>query len=399
MPSPKLEVDGVFGPLTNQAVLQYQKGVSIVVDGVVGKLTWYRLLKGDQVSVPLAFVPVTQTAARGPGSAPKSPPAFQKPQILTPPAVTAGIWEWPLEDKFAEALRRTGPKLPGSMRHEFEALVSPTNLGIIAGTLVIWAGSHAFGVGQIVDIALLVGGAVFLGIAVVDVVEDLGSFLAVTVNATNEEELDDAATHLARAIVVIGVVAFIALVAKVAKGRGGKGAIEEVPPEPAPAKNRLVPKAGPSEPPAVLKTGTTAKKFDYDLTPGRDVGQPIKFGQPSVNPNFSHDGKFSGASIDELAAKLKSGELSPDEFPVRYIWVNGEKTVVNNRSLTTLSKAGMKPTKTIDMTGKLPKEGDDSLPSVLQRLNEMGGKPSDTMPVRTAKDWSSPIRETVSLPE
>src|SRR4051812_31864631 len=40
-PSPQLAVDGIFGPLTHQGVLQYQRGVFVAPDGVVGQQTWY----------------------------------------------------------------------------------------------------------------------------------------------------------------------------------------------------------------------------------------------------------------------------------------------------------------------------------------------------------------------
>src|SRR5205814_10256314 len=104
----------------------------------------------------------------------------------------AGIWEWPLQDKFAEVLRRTPPRLPASMRKEFEALLSPTSLSIIAGTLVVWAGAHAFGVGEVIDVGLLIGGAFFIGMAVFDFASEVGDFLVVTSTATNEKDLDEA---------------------------------------------------------------------------------------------------------------------------------------------------------------------------------------------------------------
>src|SRR5438552_4118569 len=65
-PFPKLAVDGMFGPLTHQAVVQYQQGVSIAANGIVGKQTWYHLLKGDKASVSHASVPRPQPAACGP---------------------------------------------------------------------------------------------------------------------------------------------------------------------------------------------------------------------------------------------------------------------------------------------------------------------------------------------
>ena len=206
-PAPNLAIDGVFNPAVNQAVLQYQKGVAVPADGIVGKQTWYHLLKGERVTVGQASIP------------------------SLPPATAAGVWEWPLTDKFTEVLRRTGPKLPGSMQREFGALLSPASLEILAGTLVVWAGSHAFGVGEVVDIVLLAGGVLCLGLAVFDVAGELGDFLVVTSTATDEKDLDEAASHLAVAIAILGVAAFIALLAKVARVRSGRGGGSEAPPE------------------------------------------------------------------------------------------------------------------------------------------------------------------------
>jgi peptidoglycan hydrolase-like protein with peptidoglycan-binding domain len=40
----KLVVDGVFGRLTEAAVKAFQKSRGLVVDGIVGPLTWSKLL-------------------------------------------------------------------------------------------------------------------------------------------------------------------------------------------------------------------------------------------------------------------------------------------------------------------------------------------------------------------
>ena len=72
-PSPKLAGDGMFGSLTHQAVLQYQKGVSIAADGIVWKQTWYHLLKGNKATVLQASVPRTQLYASGSGATSESP--------------------------------------------------------------------------------------------------------------------------------------------------------------------------------------------------------------------------------------------------------------------------------------------------------------------------------------
>ena len=41
---PQLKVDGDFGPKTSAAAKAFQKAMKLVVDGIVGPITWNRLL-------------------------------------------------------------------------------------------------------------------------------------------------------------------------------------------------------------------------------------------------------------------------------------------------------------------------------------------------------------------
>ncbi|NRT88517.1 hypothetical protein [Clostridium beijerinckii] len=107
----------------------------------------------------------------------------------------------------------------------------------------------------------------------------------------------------------------------------------------------------------------------------------IYFGQKSVSPNFSERGKFKGQSIESIAEKLKTGELSPDDLPIEYIIRDGKMITLNNRSLTALSKAGLRPTKFINQTGNIFFEK-----QITERLAEMGGKPSISMYIRKLKE-------------
>ena len=150
-------------------------------------------------------------------------------------------------------------------------------------------------------------------------------------------------------------------------------------------------------------------KSKYDLTP-RSHDCPVFFGQASVQMQFSGSGIFRKATLNEVAAMLKAGKLSPDEIPIGFIWVDGKRVTVSNRSLTVLYRAGMRPTKLIDQSGKLPLQGSESLEAVLRRLDAMAGKPSTEMLVRTAGlgsdgrprqsiDWQAPIGDIVGMPE
>ena len=219
-PCPGLAIDAVFGPVTEQAVIEYQKGVSIEADGIVGGHTWYHLVKGDRAVTVQPPAARNELAGSGPANVAKT--VVNLPVAITALPAAPGIWEWPLDKKFADVLQRTAPKLPANMRHEFLGLLSPTNIAIMATCLVAWAGSHAFGVGEAIDVLLVGVGMLFVGMAIIDVAKEVGDCVLETTGATDEKDLEEAASHLARAIAIIGVLAFIALFAKVARGLGRK---------------------------------------------------------------------------------------------------------------------------------------------------------------------------------
>jgi hypothetical protein len=138
-----------------------------------------------------------------------------------------------------------------------------------------------------------------------------------------------------------------------------------------------------------------AKKIDT-LEPGG----PIYFGQQAVGPSFSDNHPiFAQKTLQEVSGMLKAGTISPDEFPIFYVVYNGRKVTLNNRSLTLLSLAGMKPTKTINATGSLSVDPHDAdgIQSFLQRMRELPEFPMTKMPVRYTKAWDSEIAFNVDL--
>jgi hypothetical protein len=150
-------------------------------------------------------------------------------------------------------------------------------------------------------------------------------------------------------------------------------------------------------------------KIKYDLS-RKDHKCPIYFGQANAQSRFSGSGRFTRMALADLVAKLKAGEISPDDFPIQFIWVDGKRVTLNNRSLTALYKAGKRPTKLIDRTETPSAQSHEELASALRRLEGMAGKPSTEMLVRTAglgadgqpkepSDWDAPIGEIVSMPD
>jgi len=100
----------------------------------------------------------------------------------------------------------------------------------------------------------------------------------------------------------------------------------------------------------------------------------ILFGQASVKSTFAH-GPHAGRTIGQVAQDLRAGTISPDSLPVEYVIRNGQAIALNNRTLLALTRAGMQPTVTRNLTGNRAAEA--LLDSHLQ-----GGMPSNVIRVR-----------------
>jgi hypothetical protein len=138
------------------------------------------------------------------------------------PVYKAEVADMPLAQRFEIVLWRTAPRLPGEMQDEFAALLSPMNLIIIVGTLVVWAGSHYFGIGFIADALLLAAAGIFLGAQIISAATDFFMAVRMTYEAKTDEDLTLAAQYLANFVAVVGVAAFSALVMKGARAVGPK---------------------------------------------------------------------------------------------------------------------------------------------------------------------------------
>ena len=115
------------------------------------------------------------------------------------------------KEKIVAAMVRSKHYLPAAIGAQIDALLSPANVGIVVGTLALWAGSHFFGVGEIVDVALLLVGAFFIGWSITDVLENLVRFARTALTARNDADLDTAARAFAAAVTTAGITAVTAL--------------------------------------------------------------------------------------------------------------------------------------------------------------------------------------------
>lgn len=109
------------------------------------------------------------------------------------------------EARLEAVFRKAAVLLPGDLGRHLLALVSPESLAIMAGVIVIWAASHFAGVGEIADVALLVGGWLTIGAGAWTGCHKLLSFALTTRSARSEADLDQAARDLAEAVTVLGV--------------------------------------------------------------------------------------------------------------------------------------------------------------------------------------------------
>jgi hypothetical protein len=114
-------------------------------------------------------------------------------------------------DRLAEVLKRSKKNFGPDIGNAIDSLLSPANLTIMAGMLVVWAGSHFFGVGEIVDVLLLIVGAFTIGWSITDVAEDLYNFADHTINAKSEADLDRAAQAFSHAVVLAGITVIMAI--------------------------------------------------------------------------------------------------------------------------------------------------------------------------------------------
>jgi len=97
---------------------------------------------------------------------------------------------------------------------------------------------------------------------------------------------------------------------------------------------------------------------------GRIDPKSIRFSQDSIAPNFRNN----GGSVQELAAKLKSGQVDPSTIPsIRIVVKDGKVFTLDNRRLRAFQEAGIDiPFKKLD---SIPKRDLDKFSTIYEGVD------------------------------
>lgn len=130
------------------------------------------------------------------------------------PAFDASIANMSPADKLGEAIRRSTHHMGPEAAEQVKALLTPQSLAVMAGFGAAWLASHAFGVGEVADLLLIVGGGVALGWSVFSLAEELFDFFRGALTAKTSQDLDIAGDHFAKAVAIGGITLILSLVTK-----------------------------------------------------------------------------------------------------------------------------------------------------------------------------------------
>ena len=176
-------------------------------------------------------------------------------------------------EKLEKAIRRSIPLLPPEAQQQVREMLSLSSLIIISGTLTVWAGSHLIGVGEIIDLILLLAGSAVLGASFGRGAIELQNFAITAIRAQNDSDIDRAAQHFAKAVNILGISIVSALLLR-RSAKVGKLS---------PKVKEGLPNVGPR-----LAGGKPTIKGSYSL-PSRILGETDSWGNITINLNKSAD--------------------------------------------------------------------------------------------------------------
>jgi len=121
------------------------------------------------------------------------------------------VASWDFETKLKGTFEFALPKLGPDSAQQLRQLISPESLGIMAGVLVVWVVAQGFGVGELIDVVILVVGVFAIGMSIFTGLDHLYDAVVGTYHAKTENDLKSADSKLAEAISILGVQAVLAI--------------------------------------------------------------------------------------------------------------------------------------------------------------------------------------------
>jgi hypothetical protein len=174
---------------------------------------------------------------------------------------------------------------------------------IMSATIVAWAGSHAVGLGEIIDFLLLALGFMYVGFSVFAGAGELVDFIQGALGATTHADLNDAGHHFARAVTLLGISAIQALLLR-GPVKAYRNSLRPQPPFPAPPPPGTPPTTRyvPRLPNGGL--GRTGPYGDVEVSLAQSAkGQVESLGHELVHRFFSPMAKVLRQVRAEVAAK------------------------------------------------------------------------------------------------
>lgn len=104
-------------------------------------------------------------------------------------------------ERLLEAAYRALPLVPEEIRERVAELLTPEAMAALAGIAVVWAGSHFFGVGEVLDVVLAGVTVVAVGWDAIKALRGFARYYECAVHAHSDRDMEKAARYFAEAIV------------------------------------------------------------------------------------------------------------------------------------------------------------------------------------------------------
>jgi hypothetical protein len=116
-------------------------------------------------------------------------------------------------DKLTQAMQQSVGKLPGELQQQMQQLLKPEALAVLGGVAATWGALQVAGgpFAVAADVALLGAGYAALGASAVTASQELFEFVRKASQAQTPQQLDQAASHFAKFVSIVGVDAVAAL--------------------------------------------------------------------------------------------------------------------------------------------------------------------------------------------